>query len=171
MTTDIEKLKKYQNKIKSFEDKMMFDNETKNKIITLVNDMSYLLEIIDVKTKKNPYIGLDMYGYSNIVFRAGDKLYRFKYYSSSLILNDNSEQEILMDRIDDMCKKECSNVDLTKKEYENLIKNQIILAFFYRFPECVESLNLENLDTLNKFTRSIITITNNTLNNKSVKSV
>jgi hypothetical protein len=151
------KHRKYASKIKIFEKKALLSKETIEKIKELIDKMSYIANEIKMDSlPTNPFIKAAPYGDKIIVFRVGDTLYNFRYYESTIIKYDDSEQEILMDNIKEKAERGEMNIDLTDNIYNNLIIYQIIVGYLYRCEGCINKLNLPKYEDLNKFTQNIV---------------
>ena len=156
------KFTKYSEKIEDFTYKNYFNDETKNLIIRICQEFSYLKDIIDLE---NPFECVNFNCEKKIYFKVGDHMMNFVRYHDTIIKDNDITQDNQIYQICNLPKdKYLINQDYTDDSYLNLLKSQVILGYFYN---CKVNIKLTNIEELNEFTKNIVKIVLETLDKMS----
>lgn len=156
------KFTKYSEKIEDFTYKNYFNNATKDLIIKICQELSYLKNVIDTS---NPFECVNFNCEKKIYFKVGDHMMNFVRYHDTIIKDNDITQD---NQIYQICNlpndKYLTEQDYTNNSYENLLKSQVILGYFYY---CKVNVKLKNINELNNFTKNIVKIVIETLDRMS----
>lgn len=149
---------KYKKKVNNLDIANFFDQRTKDLILSNTRNLSHLKKII---TQTNPSLIINSSDNKIFVkFIIGDTTYFFQKYNDTYIKKNDIKCEILLDTI---LKLNDSNLNFENEQYKNIIWCHIVFGYFYN-AKIESKLNMEILDNLNIFSRSIISIVLNELN-------
>ena len=142
---------KYTEKISKYTMDNIFTNETKKYINNMINEHKYLCNVI---TENNVNHICDMNCENCIIINIGDSNVKLINYNDTFIGKDNIVELMLINEIYNMDNIE--QLDLISEKYNDMIYNQIIIGYMYMNTDIVKKLDLQPVNNLNYFTRTII---------------
>ena len=156
------KFVKYNEKIDKLVTKRYFNETTYELIKKITFDLHHLITSINTK---NPWECHDFNCENKIYFKSGDHTMTFIRYEDTLINSNDIIQELQIGKIFKLPKDTyLFDQDYSKKEFEKLLKSQIILGYFYH---CNVNIKLTKIEELNEFTKNIVKIVIETLDKMS----